>query len=219
MEINSYKEVKLKEPDKKKGPEPMKEWSILSNYVRNVTHGRSEAFQKLSIDSMNYRQDRDLYKKLNNGQTIRISLNFGRNLENLKDDYLDVYEGMYMEVISTDKFDDMHETVTFYPAQMLGIIDLRSLGYYKIKQGVLQQNLSHMYHFEFAHEVCNQFNRLINTLRKEERMEVTAKYPWLDNTDERKYMSDKEILEKYIDLENSCLTKEEKREVRSLIYE
>ena len=33
---------------------------------------------------------------------------------------------------------DTHETVTFDPAQMLGIIDLRSLGYYKIKQGVLQ---------------------------------------------------------------------------------
>ena len=27
---------------------------------------------------------------------------------------------------------DMHETVTFNPTQMLGIIDLRSLGYYKI---------------------------------------------------------------------------------------
>ena len=98
---------------------------------------------------------------------------------------------------------DMHETVTFDPTQMLGIIDLRSLGYYKIKQGVLQQKLSHMYHFESAHEVCNQFNRLINALRKEEGMEGTEKYPWLDNSDERKYMSDKEILEKYIDLDNS----------------
>ena len=49
---------------------------------------------------------------------------------------------------------DMHETVTFDPTQMLGIIDLRSLGNYKIKQGVLQQNLSHMYHFEPAHKVC-----------------------------------------------------------------
>ena len=46
---------------------------------------------------------------------------------------------------------DMHETVTFDPTQMLGVIDLRSLGYYKIKQGVLQQNLNHMYHFESAH--------------------------------------------------------------------
>ena len=32
-------------------------------------------------------------------------------------------------------------------------------------------------------------------------------------------MSDKEILDKYKDLENSCLTKWEKREVRNLIYE
>ena len=113
---------------------------------------------------------------------------------------------------------DTHETVTFNPAQMLGIIDLRSLGYYKIKQGVLQQNLSHMFHFEYAHKVCDQFNRLINVLRKEERMQGTEKYPWLDDTEERKYMSEKEILDKYIDLENSCLTKWEKKEVRSLIY-
>ena len=55
---------------------------------------------------------------------------------------------------------------------MLGIIDLRSLGYYKIKQGVLQQNLSHIYHFESAHKVCDQFNRLIDTLRKEEKWKV-----------------------------------------------
>ena len=34
-----------------------------------------------------------------------------------------------------------HETVTFNPTQMLGIIDLRSLGYYKIKQEVLQTEL------------------------------------------------------------------------------
>ena len=32
-------------------------------------------------------------------------------------------------------------------------------------------------------------------------------------------MTDKEILDKYIDLENSCLTKQEKKEVRNLIYE
>ena len=33
----------------------------------------------------------------------------------------------------------MHEAVAFHLKEILGIIDLRSLGYYKIKQGVLQQ--------------------------------------------------------------------------------
>ena len=35
-------------------------------------------------------------------------------------------------------------------------------------------------------------------------------YPWFDPSDERKYMSDREILEKYVDLDKSCLTDAEK---------
>ena len=112
------------------------------------------------------------------------------------------------------------DAVTFDPEDMLGIIDLRSLGYYKIKQGVLQQNLTCMYHFESVNTVCDQFNRLINTLRKEEeKTNGTDKHPWLDDSDERKYMTDREILGKYIDLENSFLTRWEKQKVRNLIYE
>ena len=74
------------------------------------------------------------------------------------------------------------EKVTFNPEHIVGIVDLRSLGYYKIKQGVLQQNLSH-YHLESAENVCHQYNKLINTLRKEEQeasVHGEDKYPWLD---------------------------------------
>ena len=94
-----------------------------------------------------------------------------------------------------------HEAVTFHLKEVLGIIDLRLLGYYKIKQGVLQQNLNYMYHFESANEVCNQFNNLITTLKREEK-EIcdTDKYPWLDDSDKRKHMTDREILDKYIKL-------------------
>ena len=54
---------------------------------------------------------------------------------------------------------------------------------------------------------------------KREEEDSKEKYPWLDDKDERKYMIDKEILDKYINLDNSCLTKAEKKEVRELIYE
>ena len=40
------------------------------------------------------------------------------------------------------------DTMIFKPEEMIRIIDLRSLGYYKIKQGILQQNLSRYYRFE-----------------------------------------------------------------------
>ena len=66
--------------------------------------------------------------------------------------------------------------------------------------GVLQQIVSKFYEFQSAENVCNQFNNLINTIKKEEKIETEEKYPWLDKMHERKYMSDREILEKYIDL-------------------
>ena len=92
LEVNSYKEAILKEPNKNKDQVPMEEWSILSDHVKYVTHGKPETFQKLSINSMNYRQNRDLYKSLKTEQTIKTSLNFGNSPENLKFEYLDVYK-------------------------------------------------------------------------------------------------------------------------------
>ena len=52
---------------------------------------------------------------------------------------------------------------------MIGILDLRSLGYYKIKQGVLQQNLSKCYHFELADRLCEEFNTVVNELKKDKK--------------------------------------------------
>ena len=48
---------------------------------------------------------------------------------------------------------------------MLGISDLRLIGYYKIKQEILQQNLSQYYIFESADILFEQFNKFIITLK------------------------------------------------------
>ena len=105
---------------------------------------------------------------------------------------------------------------------MLGILHLRSMGYYKIKQGILQQNLTKYYRFDSADTLSEQFNRFINTLKKERKEEMQKKkkkkHPWLDPSDERQYMSDSKILEKYVDSENSCLTNEEKNNVMNMLY-
>ena len=110
-----------------------------------------------------------------------------------------------------------HETVTFGRTEMIGIVDLRSLGFYKIKQEVLQEHLGKHYHFEIADDVCNQYNRFVILMRKEEEGSE-GKFPLLEDTDERKYMTDREILDKYVNLDYSCLTKVEKTQVRDLLY-
>ena len=52
--------------------------------------------------------------------------------------------------------------------------------------------------------------------KEEENLE--GKFAWLEDTDERKHMMDREILDKYVNLDNSCLTKTEKTQVRDLLY-
>ena len=100
---------------------------------------------------------------------------------------------------------------------MMGIVDLRSLCFYKIKQEVLWEHLGRHYHFKLADDECHQYNRFVYLMRKEEE-NSEGKFPWLDDTKERKYMTDREILDKYMDLDNSCLTKIEKTQVGDLLY-
>ena len=46
------------------------------------------------------------------------------------------------------------DTIIFKLEEMLGMLDLRSLGYYKIKHGILPENLSKYYKFERADALC-----------------------------------------------------------------
>ena len=59
---------------------------------------------------------------------------------------------------------------------MLGILDWILVGYYKMKQGILKQNLSRCYRFESADTLCEQFSKFRNTL-KIEKEETKDKYP------------------------------------------
>ena len=110
------------------------------------------------------------------------------------------------------------DTMILNPREIMGIVDIRSLGYYKIRQGILQQNLSRYYRFEEASKLFEYFNKFVDKLKKDrEQTSSVDKYPWLDPEDERRNMMDREILEKYIDLETLCLNKEEKMKVMDML--
>ena len=98
----------------------MKEWSILSDHVKYVTSDGSETFNNLSIDQLNYRQDIDLYRELQEKELLNTDVNFGGSPDRLKAEYLDVYEGVYAEIVSSDRFDEDTDLSTMY----LGQIDM-----------------------------------------------------------------------------------------------
>ena len=115
-----------------------------------------------------------------------------------------------------DITNNTRETIIFDKKMSIGILDLRSLGYYKIKQGVLQQNLDKYYQFEEVDKICADFNRLMEEKRQEEKNDSEERYPWLEEDDERKYMTDKEILDKYINFKDSSLDKKERKQVMEM---
>ena len=112
-----------------------------------------------------------------------------------------------------DITNNIRETIIFDKKTSIGILDLRSLGYYKIKQ-----NLNKYYQFEEVDKICADFNRIMEEKIQEEKNNSKGKYPWFDDADERKYMTDKEILNKYINLRDSCLNEQKRKQVMEMLY-
>ncbi|MCG8622088.1 MAG: reverse transcriptase family protein, partial [Proteobacteria bacterium] len=105
----------------------------------------------------------------------------------------------------------------------LGIVDIRSIGFYNIKHSTLQYNLSMQ---------LPQYNKLTTEHVEQSRSKQTCKkhgkhvklsnsaddpYPWLESQDPRRHMSDEQILRKYIDLTQSILDEEQKEELMQII--
>ena len=111
-------ENKVEKNDKKESPAQMKEWSILSDHVKYITSDRSKTFNKLSIDQLNYRQDIDLYRELQEKELLNANVIFGGSPHKLKSEHLDVYEGVYAEIVSSDRFDEDTDLSTTYLGQI-----------------------------------------------------------------------------------------------------
>ena len=74
-------ESKAKQNDKK-SPAQMKEWSILSDHVKYIKSDGSRTFNYLSIDLLNYRQEIDLYRKLQEKELLNTDVNLAVALTN-----------------------------------------------------------------------------------------------------------------------------------------
>ena len=96
----------------------MKEWSILSDHVKYITSDKSKTFNNLTIDQLNYRQDISLYRELLEKESLNADLNFANNSTKLKLEYLDMYEGIYAEIVSSNRFDKDTDLSTTYLGQM-----------------------------------------------------------------------------------------------------
>ena len=128
-----------------------------------------------------------------------------------------------LDLVNTSK-----TTMLFSTDSALGIVDIRSLGFYSIKHATLQYNLfkqlpqynkiadDHAEQIKTKH-VPKQGSHVEHVSQQKLQQSADDPYPWLDSQDPRRDMSDEEILRKYIDLSQSILNDSVKEELMQII--
>ena len=115
---NPYKKVVLNKVFKEKDKCPeMRNWSIFSDNVGYVQHDQATP-QNLNIDTLDYRDHKELYLKLREEERETLDVDFGLYLDILKSKYLDIYEGVYAEMVYANKFNENSDLSMTYLGQM-----------------------------------------------------------------------------------------------------
>ena len=130
-----------------------------------------------------------------------------------------------------------------YRGQNNGIVDFRSAGYYHITRDGTQRCLHERFIFlnekdsqdylslihtsnDINDKISQKNTRLdirktpINGTVKTPRCEDDANkdpYPWLDDNDPRRHMTDKELLQSTIDLSEACITEKQKQALYKIL--
>ena len=115
-ETNPYKELIVNNAEK---IEPlmtqMEQWSILSNVLNYVQHSRLHLMNHmLEIKAV----DKYKYKSNTDNREFK-ELDFDATPQKLQEEYMDIYEGIHSEVVSSNRFDKNSDISTTY----LGRVD------------------------------------------------------------------------------------------------
>ena len=108
---NPYKKVVLNKVfrEEDKSPE-MRNWSIFSGYIQH----EQKTPHKLNSDTLDYRYYKELYFKWKGEERETLDIDFGIYPDILKSKYLDMYEGVYAEMVYANKFNENSDLSTTY---------------------------------------------------------------------------------------------------------
>ena len=117
------------------------------------------------------------------------------------------------------------ETIHYTKLLAIGIVDIRSLGYYNVSKSIMffdKRGNDRIPPLPYRVPKLHPRNYYKTRKMKQQIIHDNGKedpYPWLDKDDPCRNMTDEEILDKYIDLSNSDLTSHEKDTLMQIIKE
>ena len=119
--VNQYEKALLSDRNARRSNSQMEQWSILSDNIVYVKSKDSDIMNGINIRPIDYREHKRMYRKMDKEGGERIDIDFGESPEFMKSRYMDVYDNVYAEVVTTSRFDENVDLSTTY----LGRIDMK----------------------------------------------------------------------------------------------
>ena len=129
--INQYEKALLSDRNTRRSNAQMDQWSMLSDNIVYVK-SKDDIMNGIDIKPIDYREHKRIYRKMGKEGGERIDIDFGESLEVLKSRYMDVYDNVYAEVVTTSRFDENVDLSTTY----LGRIDMKREEVLKAKESI-----------------------------------------------------------------------------------
>ena len=118
---NQYEKALLTDRYMSRNNSQMEQWSILSDKIVYVRSEDNDIMNGINITLIDYREHKRMYKKMGKEGGERLDIDFGESPEIMKSRYMDAYDNIYAEVITTSRFDENVDLSTMY----LGRVDMK----------------------------------------------------------------------------------------------
>ena len=99
----------------------MEQWSILSDNIIYVKSEDNDIMNGIDIKSIDYRDHKRMYRKMGKEGGEWLNIDSGESPEIMRNRYMDVYDEIHAEVVTTNRFDENVDLSTTY----LGRINMK----------------------------------------------------------------------------------------------
>ena len=119
-DVNQYEKALLSDKNMIKSNLQMEQWSILRDNIVYVKSEDNDVMNGIDIKPIDIRDHKRMYRKMGKEGGEWLNIDFGESPEIMRNRYMDVYDEIYAEVV-TSRFDENVDLSTTY----LGRIDMK----------------------------------------------------------------------------------------------
>ena len=129
-DVNQYEKALLSDRNMSKSNSQMEQWSILSDKIVYVKLEDNDVMNGIDIRSIDYRDHKRMYRKMSKEGGERLNIDFRESLEIMRNRYIDIYDEVYAQVVTTNRFDENVDLSTTY----LGRTDMKREEVMKVEE-------------------------------------------------------------------------------------